>query len=110
MSHLTYEKRLLSLDLPKLDTRRMYFDLIECFKIIHGLTRSYCHAFVSLSQLHTRGYGCKLKAVSEPARLDVRRHFFVERIISQWNALPVEITQQQNYNHFKLLLRKHLKL
>jgi len=81
LSHLTYEKRLLSLDLPKLDTCRRYFDLIECYKILHGLTRSDCHAFVSLSQLHTRGYRCKLKAVSEPARLDV----YVD--ISLWSEL-----------------------
>ena len=38
LNHLPYEERLKSLDLPKLDTRRSYFDLLECYKIIHNLT------------------------------------------------------------------------
>ena len=108
LSHLPYAERLKRLDLPKLDTRRVYFDLLECYKIVHNLTRSDCHTLISLSTLHTRGYHCKLKTKLPPARLNVRRYFFLERAVSQWNTLPAEIVQQDSYSRFKLLLRNHL--
>ena len=110
LDQLTYIERLQSLHLPKLDTRRTYFELLECYKIVHKITRCECVAFLSLSELRTRGYHYKLKAVSPPARLDVRRHFFLDRTVSQWNALPAEIVQQESYSRFKSLLRKHLSI
>ena len=108
IGQLSYEDRLHSLDLPKLETRRTYFDLLELYKIIHNLTRSQCRNLISLSELRTRGYQCKLKASLPPARLQVRRHFLLERALPQWNALPAEIVQQANLHCFKACLRKHL--
>ena len=39
-----YNERLQRLRLPTLQTRRLYFDLLECYKIVHGLVlvRSEC--------------------------------------------------------------------
>lgn len=108
ISHLSYEERIRSLDLPKLETRRLYFDMLECYKIVHNLTRSECHSVISLSQLRTRGYHCRLKSTLPPARTELRKQFFLERALSQWNALPAEVVQQQAYNSFKQALRKHL--
>jgi ribonuclease P/MRP protein subunit RPP40 len=110
ISHLSYDERLRSLDLPKLETRRLYFDMLECFKIVHNLTRSECQSVISLSELRTRGYHCRLKSALPPARTEIRKHFFLERALSQWNALPVEVVQQQTYSSFKLSLRKHLSV
>lgn len=108
ISQLSYDERLRSLDLPKLETRRLYFDMLECYKIVHNLTRSECQTVVSLSELRTRSYHCRLKSALPPARMQVRKHFFLERALSQWNALPTEVVQQQAYSSFKLSLRKHL--
>jgi hypothetical protein len=108
--HLSYSERLRRLRLPTLQTRRLYYDLLECYKIVHGLVRSDCKKMLSLSDFHTRGFQCKLFTKLPPARLNIRKHFFVERVLPQWNALPPVVVQQNSIAAFKLMLRKHLKL
>ena len=107
LSHLSYAERLRQLNLPTLQTRRQYFDMLECYKVVHGLVRSECQTVVALSESRTRGFHCKLTSTLPHARLNVRKHFFLERALSQWNALPVEITQQQSFSLFKCALRNH---
>ena len=36
-SDLSYPERLRQLNLPTLQTRRQYFDMLECYKIVHGM-------------------------------------------------------------------------
>jgi len=108
IQHLTYEARLRLLKLPTLEKRRIYFDLLECYKIVHGLVRSEISKVIALSEHNTRGYRCKLTSSSKTARLNVRKYFFSERVLSIWNALPVEVLKQDNYDAFKLAIRKHL--
>jgi len=103
-----YVERLRRLNLPSLQTRRLYFDMLECFKIVHKLVRSDCSKYLALSERNTRGYHCKLTSSLPAARLNVRKHFFLERALSHWNSLPAEILRQQNYHEFKQLLRNHL--
>ena len=108
--NLPYHLRLQSLNLPKLATRRLYLDLLECYKIVHGLVRSDCRPLLMLSSRNTRGFNCMLDTNRPPARLNVRKHFFVERVLSQWNALPLEILRQNTLSNFKIALRNHLQL
>ena len=108
IQHLTYEARLRLLKLPTLEKRRIYFDLLECYKIVHGLVRSEISKVIALSEHNTRGYRCKLTSSSKTARLNVRKYFFSERVLSIWNALPVEALKHDNYDAFKLAIRKHL--
>jgi len=109
-SHLSYPERLRQLNLPTLQTRRQYFDMLECYKIVHGLVRSECHEVLALSENRTRGYHCKLTTLLPTARLNVRTHYFTERVLSKWNALPADVVQQSTYSQFKCSLRKHLEI
>ena len=90
IQHLTYEARLRLLKLPILEKRRLYFALLE-YKIVHGLVRSEISKVIALSERNTRGYRCKLTSSSKPARLNVRKYFFSERVLSILNVLPVEV-------------------
>jgi hypothetical protein len=110
MSNLSYEERLRRLGLPTLEIRRKYFDLIECYKIVHGLVRSDCHVVVTLSDCNTRGFQTKLKCNSHTARHNVRKHFFIERVLTQWNALPSEVVMQLTLRAFKCAVRDHLRV
>jgi len=110
LSHLTYADRLRQLNLPTLETRRQYFDLLECFKIVHGTVRSECSTAISLSENRTRGYQSKVTSLIPTARSNVRKHFFAERVLTQWNSLPNEIVQLTSYRHFKSALRIHLSV
>jgi ribonucleases P/MRP protein subunit RPP40 len=108
VKHLPYCQRLQVLQLPTLEARRQYFDLLECYKVIHGLIRSTCsHAF-SKCRLNTRGCEHKLVSALPTPRLNIRKHYFTERVVDLWNHLPPEIAQAPTYAQFKRALRIHL--
>jgi hypothetical protein len=107
---LPYTERLQRLELPTLETRRLYYDMLECYKIVHSLVRSECSGVLALSDHRTRGFQCKITSTSPVAHSNIRKHFFVERALSEWNALPTEVVQQDSYCKFKLSLRNHLKM
>jgi hypothetical protein len=107
---LSYSDRLKQLGLPTLQIRRQYFDLLECYKIIRGLVRSECANVIHLSDNNTRGRNCNLVSALPPAHRNIRKHYFIERILPQWNALSAEIVQQNTYKGFKSALRNHLHI
>jgi len=89
----TYEKRLELLNLYSLENRRERGDLIETFKILKGLENVDKERLFTLSEnAHLRGHELKLKK-SRP-RLDIRKHFFSQRIVNAWNKLPKEVIEQ----------------
>ena len=100
--------RLQHLGLPTLEQRRLYFDLLECFKIVHGLVRSDCKSMLAFSTACTRAQNCKLAPALAVPRRNVRKHYFVERVLFQWNALPGDVLPCASFEAFKAVLRVHL--
>ena len=39
--------------------------------------------------------------VKQPARLDLRRNFFMQRVVGPWNALPTTVKTATSVNQFK---------
>ena len=90
------------------ELRRHRGDLIETFKILtdrEGFDKSEHFTLNS----NTRARGHKLKLVKPRARLDVRKLFFSQRIISSWNKLPDKEVKATSVNNFKNLLDDYLK-
>ena len=76
VNHLPYETRLRKLTL---EGRRIRADLIKVFKIIHGLSSVNFSTFFEYSTRNrTRGHSLKLN--KKRSRLDLRQHFFSERV------------------------------
>jgi len=89
--NLTYEARLVRLGIPSLELRRLYLDLIYCYKLVFGLICLDTEKLFAFSPVSaTRGHANKLyKPQCENA---VRKTFFTERVVNVWNSLPHNIT------------------
>ena len=89
---LDYKARLLRLGLDSLEMRRLQQDLVYTYKILFGHVNVDANDFFVLSSsVHssfTRGH--RFKLFPRRSRLDSRKFFFAERIVSSWNNLPAE--------------------
>ena len=87
LSKLPYESRLRELRIYSLYYRRKRGDLIETYKLLNGYYNIDWSNFFTLSTAHhTRGH--YLKLFKNPTRLQLRAHFFIQRVVNKWNSLP----------------------
>ena len=106
----TYEERLTELGLTSLEERRHQADMLQTFKIIHGLDKVKRETWFKMageSERVTRSVADPLNLKLLPGRLDVRRNFFANRVISDWNNVPTNLKRSKNVTIFKNGYRKH---
>ena len=95
-----YEQRLKDLDLFSLKRRRIRGDLIETFKIVKGLSGlRFEEFFAYIPSTATRGHSLRLQR--SHSRLEVRAHFFTNRVIPLWNKLPEKVVMCATVQAFK---------
>ena len=103
---LPYEDRLQICNLTTLEQRRQRGDAIEVFKMLNGLTSvDTSKLFSFTNQRHdvpTRS-ATNNCLVSEKCRLDIRKHFFCNRVVQNWNNLPLDVRETSSVNDFKIL-------
>jgi len=105
---LSYRQRLSSLGLLSLQTRRLRFDLVTLYKILHGLIDVPLDLFFTpCPSLHrTRGHPYKLFVNN--SRLNSRKHFFSQRIVPFWNGLPTSVVTAGRVSQFRVSLDRYL--
>ena len=98
--NLSYENRLKYTGLTTLSERRIRGDMIEVFKILKGFSKVNYNTWFKLSvNSRTRGHSYKL--IKSRSRLDIRKNFFIQRVVNVWNSLPSEVVEAESVNSFK---------
>jgi ribonuclease P/MRP protein subunit RPP40 len=97
---MKYSDRLDVSGLTSLEDRRNRGDLIEVFKMIKGISKVNYRIFFTLDA-NSRTRGHKYKLVKNRSRLEIRRNFFSQRVVSQWNRLPSAVVEADTVNSFK---------
>ena len=97
---VSYEERLKQLNLFSLARRRLRGDLIEVFRMTKGLSGIRLDDLLSRHDGRpTRGHDYKLK--KERSRLELRKNFFTQRVVTPWNQLPADVVGAPSITIFK---------
>jgi hypothetical protein len=104
IKHKPYEERLTILGLTKLEDRRVRNDLIQQYKIVHGVEKI---EFVvpqvyaqTLSEYNLRGNSLRLTKQLVKNCIE-REKFFANCIVNAWNALPSSVVNSNSTDAFK---------
>jgi hypothetical protein len=100
--NLSYEKRLIALNLTTLVEKRKRGDLIQLYKFMHNIDKIERGNSFPIVQNNLRGH-C-LKFFKEIVRHPQRENFFFNRTANAWNSLPNEIVNSPSVNSFKAAL------
>ena len=109
LKKFSYEERLKRLGLTTLRIRRTRGDLIEVFKIMTGRERINKDQLFHTSQNSHGLRGHSLKIVKERSTRDVRKYFFTQRVVNDWNKLPQHVVDAKTVNGFKNALDEYWK-
>ena len=101
---LSYSERLKKLKLPTLIYRRIRGDLIETFKILHGVYDTDTVQFLKLwkdvaGRVSPRGNS--LSIFPQQSGNNLRKNAFSVRITNTWNKLPESVVTAPSVNAFK---------
>jgi hypothetical protein len=101
-----YETRLKELGLTTLKTRRLRADMLEVFKIMQGFERIDADSLFERSTQITRGH--KWKFYKKSVKTDYGKFKFSNRVVNDWNNLPLHVVEATSVNDFKGKLDHYL--
>ena len=110
LEHLCYEERLRELGLFSLEEGRLREDLIVAFQYLKGAYKQEGEQrreqegerFMRVDSGRTRENGFKRR--QGRLRLDIRKKFFTQRVVTHWNRLPKEVVDAPSLEAFKARL------
>ena len=103
----SYSERPKALNMFSFEYRLLRGDLIEVFKIFKGIDKvDYSNMFKFGDNIRNRGHFLKLD--KPRCNIDIRKYFFSNRVVDEWNSLPVAVIGSTTVDSFKSSLDKHL--
>jgi len=70
-------------------------------KILTGKERVDPNCFFTLDKKHYSTRGHELKLYTRRSRLELRKNFFSQRVVTHWNKLPESVVMAETVNTFK---------
>ena len=104
LGKISYEEKLKKMGMQSLEDRRKRGDLIDTFKYMNGIyDADPLKLFTFVQTRHERNTRSYLEnnLVPEKTSLNVRKNFFTNRIVNEWNLLPSDIRYGSSLNEFK---------
>jgi hypothetical protein len=105
----TYEDKCREVGLETLEERREVQDLAQTYKMIQGKEKLNKELFSHVDGGRTRQDADPLNLKQKPARLEIRRNFFTQRVVKKWNAIPSDVKRAKNVKMFKMHYKKLLR-
>jgi Reverse transcriptase (RNA-dependent DNA polymerase) len=102
-----YADRCKELGLETLQERRHIQDMAQVYKLVHNVDKvSRVKLFDHVPEGRTRLAADPLNVRSELCRTDIRKNFFTQRVINNWNSIDPAIKTSVNVHVFKTNYRK----
>ena len=101
---VTYEEKLMELGLTTLEERRHQADMTQVYKILMEKDMGKSDTwFLSVNNVerNTRSTADPLNLRIQPDRLEVRGHFFSNRVVEDWNRIPSLLKSAKTVKSFK---------
>ena len=101
----SYEEKLNELGMLSLKDRRVQFDMVQTYKIVHEVDRvkkaDWFQFVEARGERATRFSEDPLNILPKRSNTEVRRKFFSNRVVNTWNKLPSEVKNANSINSFK---------
>jgi len=105
MEDREYPERLKELRLPTLRYRRKRADVLQVYRIVHGVDDlPLTHFFEAAQRGTTRGHCHKIQ--KKHCRSKLRQESFSQRVVTHWNNLPEAVVTSEKVNTFKARLER----
>jgi uncharacterized protein (DUF934 family) len=109
--HINYKQRLLTLNLLPTSYRREILDITLLLKSLHGSTNLNLIdqvRFIERSGPQTRQLTAGTKLETTRTNLERSNHFYTQRVVEIWNALPEHIRLALKNTDNSLIIKQHL--
>ena len=107
---MSYEERCDTLHWPSLSSRRTYSSLVECYKIVFGLSHLDFEEFFQFAKVKSTRANHSYKLYCKLSRINCFKYSFFNNVISYWNNLPSNVVEAGSLELFKCKLKSFLKL
>ena len=107
---VSYDERLVQLEIPKLQFRHTVTDLTTVYQIMHGWVDLPLEELFQPSYRRSQLRALHPLMIRVPmCRLNLCRSFFSSRVVSAWNRLPSSVVMAPSTQSFRHRLIAHLQ-
>ena len=100
IKHMSYKDRLIHLNLPSIKYRQLRNDLIQTYKILHGIDNIDRDNIFCINE-YDKTRNSTMKLYKSQSKSSVRCNYFANRVNNYWNKLQENTKMSIDLNSFK---------